>query len=119
MPSNKTPVNDGITKQFYVAFYQFIDKYFIASANYSFHVGDPSISQKQAVITLLEKKDRNKSFIKNWKPTSMLNLNAKIISEVLATQIEGYIIAADLDKAFYSVDHKFYYCGIGGLWLRT
>ena len=56
MPSNRMPGNDGITKEFYVVFYQFIDKYFIDSANYSFHAGELSPSQKQAVITLLEKR---------------------------------------------------------------
>ena len=56
MPSNKTPGNNGVIKEFYVAFYQFIDRYFIDSANYSFHVGELSPSQKQAVITLLEKR---------------------------------------------------------------
>ena len=39
--------------------YQFIDKYFIGSANYSFHVGELSTSQKQAVITLSEKKNED------------------------------------------------------------
>ena len=148
MPSNKTPGNDGITKEFYVAFYQFIDKYFIDSANYSFPVGEElSPSQKQAVMTLLEKKDKDKRLIKNWRPICLLNVNAKIISKVLATglekvisflvtsdqtayipgrfigesvslisdildhtdaaQLEGYIFAADIEKAFDSVDHNF------------
>ena len=91
MPSNKTPGNDGITKEFYVAFYQFIDKYFIDSANYSFRVGEISPSQKQAVITLLEKKDKDKRLIKNWRPISLLNVDAKIISKVLATRLKKVI----------------------------
>ena len=147
MPSNKTPDNDGITKEFYVEFYQFIDKYFIDSANYSFRVGEFSPSQKQAVITLLEKKEKDKRLINNWRPISLLNVEAKIISKVLATrlkkiilflvtsdqtayipgrfigesvclisdildytdaaQLEGYIFAADMEKAFDSVDHNF------------
>ena len=81
MPSNKTPCNDGITTEFYVPFYQFIDKYFIDSANYSFRAGELSPSQKQAVITLLEKKDRDKRLVKNWRPISLLNVDAKIIQK--------------------------------------
>ena len=147
MPSSKTPGNDGITKEFYLAFYQFIDKYFIDSANYSFCVGELSPSQKQAVITLSEKKDKDKMLIKNWRPISLLNVDAKIISKVVATrlkkaisflvtsdqtayipgrfigenvrlisdileytdaaQLEGYIFAADIEKAFDSVEHNF------------
>ena len=63
MPSNKTPGNDGITKEFCVAFYQFIDKYSIDSDNYSFCVGELSPSQKQPVITLLGKKDKDKRLL--------------------------------------------------------
>ena len=147
MPNNKTPGNDDITKEFYVAFYQFIDKYFIDSANYSFRVGELSPSQKQAVLTLLEKMDKDKRSIQNWRPISLLNVDAQIISKVLATrlkkvisflvtsdqtayipgrfigesarlisyileytdaaQLEGYIFAADMEKAFDSVDHNF------------
>ena len=99
MPSNKTPGNDGITKEFYVAFYRFIDKYFIDSANYSFRVGELSPSHKQAVITLLEKKDKDKRLIKNWRPISLLNVNAKIIAKVLATRLKkviSYLVTSDL-----------------------
>ena len=88
MPSNKTPGHDGITEEFYVAFYQFIDKYFIDSANYSLRVSELSPSQKQAVITLLEKKNKDKKFIKNRRPISLLNVDAKIISKVLATRLK-------------------------------
>ena len=91
MLSNKTPGNDGITKEFYTAFYQLIDKYFIDSANYSFRVGELSPSQKQAVITLLEKKDKDKKLIKTWRPISLLNVDAKIISNVLATKLKKVI----------------------------
>ena len=36
--------------------------------------GELSISQKQAVINLTERKDRDKRLIKNWKPISLLNI---------------------------------------------
>ena len=31
-------------------------------------------SQRQAVIKLIEKKDKDKRFIKNWRPISLLNV---------------------------------------------
>ena len=36
-------------------------------------------SQKQAVIKLTGKKDKGKSFIKNWRPILFLNVDYKII----------------------------------------
>ena len=50
-----------------------------------------SSSQKQAVITLIEKKDRDKRYIKNWRPISLLNVDAKILSKVLATRMKRVI----------------------------
>ena len=49
-------------------------------------------SQKQAVIKMLEKKkDKDKSFIKNWRPISLLNTDMKIISKVLSTRIKSVL----------------------------
>ena len=46
--------------------------------------GEFSSSQKQAVITLIEKKDRDKRILKNWRPISLINVHVKIASKALA-----------------------------------
>jgi len=45
--------------------------------NESFEKGEMSSSQKQAVITLIEKKDQDRCDLKNWRPISLLNVDAK------------------------------------------
>ena len=70
--NNKSPGNDGITKEFYIKFWEVIKEPFFASIQQSLIVGELSTSQKQAVIKLIEKKDRDKRFIKNWRPISLL-----------------------------------------------
>ena len=40
-----------------------------------------NISQRQAAIKLIEKKDRGKRYIKNWCPISLLNVDYKIMSK--------------------------------------
>ena len=48
-------------------------------------------SQKQAVITLIEKRGKDKRFIKNWRPISLLNIDIKIASKALAMRLKKII----------------------------
>ena len=51
-----------------------------------------SNTQKQAVITLIEKKGKDHCFIENWRPISLLlNVDAKIMSKVIATRIKNVL----------------------------
>ena len=50
--------------------------------------GQLNISQRQAAIKLIEKKDWDKRYIKNWRPISLLNVDTKIISKALAAKLK-------------------------------
>ena len=50
-------------------------------------MGEMSSSQKQAVITLIEKK-KDRSLLENWRPISLFNVDTKIMSKVIATRIK-------------------------------
>ena len=100
------------------------------------------------MITLIEKKGRDKRLIKNWRPISLINVDNKIASKSLAIRIkeflpqlvdcdqtayvkgrnigesisliddlleyaekeslDGLIFAADIEKAFDSIEHNFF-----------
>ena len=53
MKNGKSPGNDGLTKEFYVCFFEEVAPPLLKSLNYAFTVGELSTSQKQAVITLI------------------------------------------------------------------
>ena len=98
MENNKSPGNDGLSKEFYECFWDEVKKPFLASIHKAFLNQELSTSQKQAVIKMLEKKDKDKRFIKNWRPISLLNTDMKIISKVLSTRIKSvlpYLISSN------------------------
>ena len=85
---NKSPGNDGLTAEFYLAFWPLLGKLVVDSLNYAFEYGELSNSQKQAVITLIEKKGKDKRLVKNWRPISLVNVDAKLASKTLAKRLE-------------------------------
>ena len=62
MGNNKSPGNDGLSKEFYVCFFQEIHSYLLDALNLSFTHGQLSNSQCQAMITLIEKKVKTRGF---------------------------------------------------------
>ena len=88
MKNGKSPGNDGLTKEFYVCFFNEIWSPLINALNYSFEVGQLCISQRQALITIIEKEDKDKRYIKNWRPISLINVVAKIASKALAARVK-------------------------------
>ena len=73
MKNNKSPGNDGLTKEFYETFWNEIENPFMNSIMEAREKKKLSTSQRQAVIKLIEKKERDKRFIKIWRPISLLS----------------------------------------------
>ena len=87
MGSNKSPGNDGLTKEFYLAFFDVVGPCLCDSFNKSFDNGVLPTSQRQATITLIEKPGKDSRYIKSWRPISLLNVDVKILSKVLADRL--------------------------------
>ena len=155
MKNGKSPGNDGLTKEFYVCFLEELGWLVCQTLNFSFDNGELSASQKQAVITLIEKKDCDKRLVKNWKPISLINVDCKIASKALASRLkkvipqiihydqtayvqgrnigesvrligdlidhadkenlDGMLFAADIEKAFDSLEHNFLFATLAKL----
>ena len=84
----KSPGEDGLTKEFYQTFFDLIGKDLLNSYNASFHKGSLSITQKRGSITLIPKGDVNLTNLKNWRPISLLNVDYKLLSKLLAKRME-------------------------------
>ena len=91
MKNNKTPGTDGFPVEFYKFFWKEISVYLNNSINYAFHHGEVSIDQKRGLITLIPKKDKDRIFLKNWRPIALLNTDYKIMAKSLANRIKSVI----------------------------
>ena len=54
-----------------------------------FYTKTLSISQRQAVIKFIEKKDRDKRYIKNWRPISLLTADTKILYKAISNKLKA------------------------------
>ena len=88
---NKSPGNDGLTYEFYDKFWNIISNILIKSYHAAFEKGELTVSQRQAIITLLEKPGKDRQLLKNWRPISLLNLDYKILSKTLSLRIQKYL----------------------------
>ena len=88
LSTGKSPGQNGLTKEFYKHLWDDLKFYFINFLKQSKVDGNLSISQRQAIIILTAKKDRDKRFVKNWRRISLLNVDTKILSKLLAEKLK-------------------------------
>ena len=88
MKNNKSPGNDRLTKEFYETFWNEKKNPFMNSIMEARDKKKLNTSQRQAVIKLKEKQERDKRFIKNWRLISLLNVDYKILVKTLVTRLK-------------------------------
>ena len=88
MQNDKSAGNDGLKKEFYETFWNELKEICTDSVSETKEKEHLSTSQREAIIRLIEKKDKDKRFIQNWRPTSLLNVVLKIISKALSEKLK-------------------------------
>lgn len=88
---NKSPGTDGITPEFFLAFWDLLKDEFMQSMEYSLENGSLTDQQATGVITLIPKKEQDRQQLSNWRPITLLNSDAKILSKALAKRIQSCI----------------------------
>ena len=88
MKHNKSPGLDGLPVEFYIVFWTDLSDLLLNSFNFSMENGLMSSSQRNGVITLIPKKDKDTLFLKNFRPISLLTVDYKILAKTLANRLK-------------------------------
>ena len=91
MKNNKSPGSDGFTSEFFKFFWNDIGHFLVNSINFGFAKGELSVTQKEGIITCIPKGNKDKQYLKNWRPISLLNVSYKIASACIANRIKKYL----------------------------
>ena len=63
--NGKTPGNDGIPIEFYKTLWDILSDQLVDVFNFSFQLEEMTTSQRQAIITLIDKKGKDRSYLEN------------------------------------------------------
>ena len=96
--------NDGLTAEFYQVFWPTLGHLLVDPLNSSYEKGELANSQKQGIIKLIEKKNKDKRYVANWRPISLLNVDVKIASKAITLRLQKFL--SDLISADHCADVK-------------
>ena len=88
MQNDKSPGSSGYTNAFFKFFWKDIGHFLVRSINEGFKKGRLSVTQRQGVIICIPKEGKDKRFLSNWRPITLLNTSYKIASACIAARIK-------------------------------
>ncbi len=68
----KSPGSDGLSAEFYLALWESAGQESVDSLKNAFECGELTISQRRGIITLIPKKNKDKTLLDNWRPISLI-----------------------------------------------
>ena len=91
MSNKSSQGSSGFKVAFHKHYWIDICHFLVRSLTESFHSKELSITLKQGVITCIPKGNKDKLYLKNWRPISLLNVEYKIDLASIAARIKSVL----------------------------
>lgn len=88
LQNGKSPGPDGFTVEFYKSYSSVLAPILQRVYNESFLLGRLPKTMSEASISLLVKKDKDPLLCSSYRPISLLNVDFKILSKILALRLQ-------------------------------
>ena len=84
---NKSPGSDGLSVEFYLQFWNLVGDEMVQSFYYAQEEGRLNITQRQGIIKVLPKKKKDRIYLENWRPVTLLNVDYKLATKLIAHRV--------------------------------